>query len=107
MSKPHISTDANLDRWLRANRSILLDLGMPLTVLDSVLHWQLFLEDGSFSSVSTSTPDIDVDAMPASSGERLLSFLLQHFPERTEDGTSPYRAINRLEAILKRGPHAV
>jgi hypothetical protein len=107
MFKTKVSSDAQTKSWLKAHRSTLLDLGLPLCVLESVLNWQVFLEDGSFASSSTMTPDIDVDALPLDEAERLLCFLSQHYSVRSEVGTSPYRAINRLEALLTRGPYAV
>jgi hypothetical protein len=107
MSYTHTPIHAKVSAWLKANRSALLDLGLPLCVLENPRNWQLFLEDGSFASASTLTPDIDVDALPLEQADRILRFLSQHFPDRSESGTSPYRAVNRLEAILKRGVHAV
>jgi hypothetical protein len=78
-----------------------------LSVLNNERNWQLFLEDGAFSSAPGGAPDVDVEAMPEPQASRVLTFLGAHYPSRNSSGVSPYRALNRLEAILRRGPHAV
>jgi hypothetical protein len=107
MSCRHRNADSNLRSWLRGQRAALLELGMPLSVLGDDQAWTIFLEDGVYPPASGSARDIDVDAMPVEQAQRVLDFLSEHFSERNEQGYSPYRAINRLEAILRRGPHAV
>jgi hypothetical protein len=101
--------DAKLDidwkRWIEAHRAELLECGIPVVVLSDRRNWELFLEDGSFSSVPGSPPDIDVDELPKDRARRLLDILGASFPERSKEGTSHFRAINRLEYLLRRGAH--
>jgi hypothetical protein len=106
MSNRYRPTDFKLRSWLRSHRPALLALGLPLSVVNSERHWLLFLEDGTFSSVLGSPPDIDVERLPSRQAIELLEFLLAHYPERNDAGMSPLRAVNRLETILQRGPHA-
>ena len=106
MSNQYRPTDNTTRTWLRTNRAALLELGFPLSVLNNERNWQLFLEDGEFSSAPGGAPDVDVEAMPEPQASRVLAFLGAHYPGRDSLGISPYRALNRLEAILRRGPHA-
>lgn len=107
MSNQYRPTDRSSRAWLHANRAALLELGFPLSILGNERNWRLFLEDGAFSSAVGGAADIDVDAMPEAQASRVLAFLVAHYPNRSGAGVSPYRAVNRLEAILRRGPHAV
>jgi hypothetical protein len=85
--------------WLQAQRSQLVACGVPLTVLENREHWFYFRDHGCFTPSGGSKPIIDVDHMNEADIERLCAFL-------ETDGFYPRSAaLNRLQYLLKRGPH--
>ncbi len=93
-------------KWLRSNRERLLETAVPVGLFENERAWCIFLEDGQFDPTEAVPFSCDVDAMSEDEAVKLCDLLVELYPERLDDGTSMYRALNRLEYLLLRGPHA-
>lgn len=85
---------------MQKHRDELLACGVPHLVVDSEHYWNYFLAHGYFKPEGLTEPIVDIDRMEKSQAERLCLFL-----ERSECYPT-CDALNRLQYLLKRGPHA-
>ncbi len=85
--------------WLQKHHEELLACGVPLHVMEDMAHWYYFLEHGYFTPVGSAEPIIDVNCMSRADAECRCSFL------EKDDLYPGCHALNRLQFLLKRGPH--
>jgi len=87
-------------KWLQMHRDELIACGVPQLVLEEKENWTYFLEHGYFTPVGSSQPIINVDRLNIPDAKRLCAFL------ENDDFHPNSDALNRLQFLLKRGPHA-
>ena len=102
MSFRHKSkTNREGQTWLNAHQETLLNCGVPLLVLEDRKSWFYFLEHGYFRPLGVTESIIDMDRMPHHDAEKLYIFL-----EGPDSSYPNSDALNRLQFLLGRGPHA-
>src|SRR5262245_17025817 len=87
-------------RWLQKQRDELLASGSPALDLEDERHWEHFMYEGYYTPAGSAEPILEVDRMERQHME-CLSCLLER------EGMNPPGNIvlNRLQYLLKRGPH--
>lgn len=86
--------------WIQEHRDELLACGIPPMVTEDMSRWYYFLDHGYFTPVGSAEPIINVDRMSKGEVQRLCLFL-----ER-DDFYPGCHTLNRLQYLLRRGPHA-
>ena len=82
------------------HRDELIAYGIPQLVLEKKENWIYFLEHGYFTPTGSNQPIINVDQLSTSDAECICAFLESNDLYPNSD------ALNRLQFLLKRGPHA-
>jgi hypothetical protein len=88
-------------RWLRKHRDELLASGIPPLVLEDERHWEHFMYEGYYTPPGSAEPILNVNRLERQHMERLSCLL-----EREGIDLPGNIVLNRLQFVLKRGPHA-